>query len=174
VSRIVRVAAFALGLLGAVTASQAPEFAQQYRQRLGGAIDELHRIVERFDADAQANGESRESAIARLRTNADDLASRQGAAMQGHVERLARLEAQRQAIAETGPFSQLGLILRDGDTDLVAATFQDFKPAMPVTEEGFLSAAGGFVLAWGGLLLLASFLRSLRPRRKGRRRLLRA
>ena len=72
-SRIVRIAAFALGLLGAVTASQGPEFAQQYRQRLGGSIDELHRIVARFDADAAANGETRERAIGRLRGNPDDL-----------------------------------------------------------------------------------------------------
>ena len=70
-SRIVRVAAFALGLMGAVTASQGPEFAQQYRQRLGGAIDELRRAIARFDADAQAHGETRERAIARLRGNAD-------------------------------------------------------------------------------------------------------
>ena len=28
----------AAGLAGALSASQAPEFAQQYRQRLGGAI----------------------------------------------------------------------------------------------------------------------------------------
>ena len=168
-SRIVRVAAFALGLMGAVTASQGPEFAQQYRQRIGGAIDELRRVVERFDADAQANGETRERAITRLRTNPDDLASRQGAAMQGHVERLGRLEAQRQAMLDAGPFSRLGLMLRDGDVDVARATFQDFKPAVPVTEEGFLSAAAGFVVVWGGILLLASFLRSLRPRRQRRR-----
>lgn len=172
-SRIVRTAAFALGLLGAVTASQGPEFSQQYGQRLGGAIDELRRIVERFDSDAQANGETRESAIVRLRGNPDDLASRQGAAMQGNVERLARLEAHRQGLTESGPFSRLWVLMREGDTDVMRAAYHEFKPAMPVTEEGILSAAAGFVAVWGGILLLASFVRSLRPRRM-RRRLLRA
>ena len=172
-SRIVRIAAFGLGLIGAVTSSQGPEFAQQYHQRIGGAIDELRRIVERFDADARANSETREGAIVRLRSNPDDLASRQGAAMQGNVERLGRLEAHRQVMMEAGPFSGLALLLRDGDTDLLQATFRDFKPAMPVTEEGLLSAAAGFVAVWGGILLLARFLRSLRPRRP-RRHLLRA
>jgi len=28
------------------------EFAQQYRQRIGGALDELRRIVAEFDAEA--------------------------------------------------------------------------------------------------------------------------
>jgi len=37
--------AFALALFAAVLGSQFPEFAQQYRQRLGGALDELDRIV---------------------------------------------------------------------------------------------------------------------------------
>ena len=64
----------------------------QYRQRLGGGIDELKQVVARFKADARANGETPESAITRLRGNADDLASRQGSAMQGNVERLGRLE----------------------------------------------------------------------------------
>ena len=47
---------------GALTASQLPEFTQQYRQRLGGAVDELLRVVADFDADAARNpltGEAR-------------------------------------------------------------------------------------------------------------------
>jgi Protein of unknown function (DUF2937) len=163
--RVVRIAAVACGLVGGVAASQGPEFSQQYRQRVGGAIDELRHVIERFDQDALANGETRDSAIARLRGNADDLASRLGFAMQGHVERLARLERHRQAMIEAGPFARIGIMVRDGDTDVMQAAYRDFEPALPVTEEGVLSAAGGFVVAWGGLLLFAGFLRSLFKRR---------
>ena len=170
--RIVRIAAFGLGLLGAVTASQGPEFSQQYRQRLGGAIDELRRVIERFDTDARAHGETREGAIGRLRGNPDPLASRQGAAMQANADRLAHLAQHRQAMMEAGPFARMALMLREGDTDVMQAAYRDFEPAMPVTEEGILSAAAGFVTLWGGLLLSAGFLRSLWPR--PRRRLLRA
>ena len=83
-SRIIRICAMGCGLLGGLVASQGPEFSQQYRQRLGGGIDELRQVVARFDADARAHGETPESAITRLRGNADDLASRQGTAMQGN------------------------------------------------------------------------------------------
>jgi hypothetical protein len=168
-SRIVRIVAFGLGLLGGVTASQGPEFAQQYRQRLGGAIDELRQVIGRFDADASANGETRSSAIARLRSNTDDLASRQGTAMQANVERLGRLETHREAMMQAGPFARVALMVRDGDRDVMEAVYHDFEPAMPVTEEGLISAAGGFVALWGGLLLLAGFIRSLvrRPRARG-------
>jgi hypothetical protein len=166
VPRIARIIAFGLGLAGGVVASQGPEFSQQYRQRLGGTIDELHRIIGRFETDAGESGETRDSAIARLRGNADTFVSRQGAAMQGHVERVNRLEAQRQAMMEAGPFARIGLMVREGDRDVMEAAYRDFEPAVPVTQEGLLSAAAGFVIAWGGFLLLAGFLRSLRRTRR--------
>ena len=164
-SRIVRVAAMAFGLFGGTVASQGPEFAQQYRQRIGGAIDELRQVVQRFETDAQASGETPDGAIARLRSNPDDLASRQGIAMQANLERLARLEQHRQAMIEAGPFARVALIVREGDTNVMQAAYRDFEPALPVTEEGVLSAGAGFIVAWGGLLLLAGFIRSLFRRR---------
>ena len=44
--------ALAIGLLCGLIGTQWPEFSQQYRQRLGGALDELSRIVAAFDAEA--------------------------------------------------------------------------------------------------------------------------
>ncbi len=167
--RIMRIVAFGLGLLGGITASQGPEFGQQYRQRLGGAIDELRQVIHRFDMDAQASGETRESAIARLRSNADDFVSRQGAAMQANAERLGRLETHRETMMQAGPFARVALMVRDGDRDLMQAVYRDFEPALPVTEEGLLSSAVGFIAVWGGLLLLAGFIRSLWRRPRSRR-----
>ncbi len=167
--RIMRIVAFGLGLIGGITASQGPEFAQQYRQRLGGAVDELRQVIQRFDADAQASGETRESAIARLRSNADDFVSRQGAAMQANAERLGRLETHRETMMQAGPFARVALMVRDGDRDLMQAVYRDFEPALPVTEEGLLSSAVGFIAVWGGLLVLAGFIRSLWRRPRSRR-----
>jgi Protein of unknown function (DUF2937) len=168
-SRIIRIVAFGMGLLGGVVASQGPEFGQQYRQRLGGAVDELRQVISRFERDAQASGETRESAITRLRSNADDFVSRQGTAMQANVERLGRLETHRAAMMEAGPFSRVALMVRDGDTDIMEAVSRDFEPALPVTEEGILSTVIGFIAVWGGLLLLSGFLRSLFRRSRSRR-----
>lgn len=173
-SRIVRIIAFGCGLCGGIVASQGPEFAQQYRQRLGGAIDELRQVITRFDADAQASGETQESAIARLRSNADDFVSRQGAAMQANVERLGRLEAHRGTMMQAGPFSRVALMVRDGDQDVMEAVYRDFEPAVPVTEEGVLSTAIGFIAVWGGLLLLMGFLRSLWRRPRARQQTIQA
>jgi hypothetical protein len=167
VPRILRIVALSFGLAGAGIASQGPEFAQQYRQRLGGAIDELTRLVTRFEDDARANGLTREEAAARLRAHPEDLVSRQGIAMQGNMDRVTRLQAHRQAMAEAGPFGRIALMVRDGDADLLRAAWSEFEPALPITEEGIVSALGGFAVAWGGVLLLAGFVRSLvrRPAR---------
>jgi hypothetical protein len=173
-SRIARTVAFAFGLFGGVAASQGPEFAQQYRQRLGGAVDELRRVVSRFDEDAQATGQKREDAIAQLRSNPDRLTSLQGDAMRANVERLGRLEGQRQAFADAGPFARLALLVREGDTDLARAAYRDFEPAVPTTTEGFVTAALGFLIAYGlsraiGLPMRRVLLRRrARPIRAGR------
>ena len=42
------------GLALAIVLSQFPEYAQQYTQRLGGAVDELRVITEDFDRAALA------------------------------------------------------------------------------------------------------------------------
>ncbi|MGO4388218.1 DUF2937 family protein [Microvirga sp. 2YAF29] len=166
--RVVRIIAFGLGIFGGIVASQGPEYSQQYRQRLGGAIDELQRVIARFDADASVNNETQGTAIARLRSSPDDLISRQGVAMQANVERLGRLQTHREAMMQAGPFARVALMLRDGDQDVMEAAYHDFEPAMPVTEEGLLSTAIGFIMVWGGVLLLAGFLRSLRRRPRTR------
>lgn len=168
--RVTRIIAFGLGLLGGIIASQGPEYSQQYRQRLGGAIDELKRVIAQFDADAQTNGETQDSAIAHLRSSPDILVNRQGVAMQANVERLARLQSHRDAMMQAGPFARVALMMRDGDTDIMEATYRDFEPALPVTEEGIVSTVIGFIAVWGGILLFAGFVRSLfRPQRQSLR-----
>ena len=159
--RIARTMAAALGLVGGVVASQGPEFAQQYRQRLGGAIDELRRITQRFDADATANGYSREGAVDRLRTNPDNLVSRQGEAMRANLERLERLERQRQAFIEAGAFQRLVVLTRDADIDLMRAAYQDFEPAVPATQEGVVAAGAGALGGWSLTLLIGALFRRL-------------
>ncbi|HEX8168633.1 MAG TPA: DUF2937 family protein [Beijerinckiaceae bacterium] len=163
--RVARTVAFAFGLLGGVAASQGPEFAQQYRQRLGGAVDELRRVVTRFDADAQATGQDRAGAIERLRQNPDRLTSLQGDAMRGNVERLSRLEGQRVAFADAGPFARLALLVREGDVDLARAAWRDFEPAVPTTQEGFVTAVLGFFFAYALSRLIGVPMRRVAVRR---------
>ena len=163
-----RILATAIGLFSALAASQAPEFAQQYRQRIGGAIDELRRVVERFDENARASGLSRADAIRRLEGQSEPLVQRQGPAMAEVAERLSRLERQRDEVAAAGPFGRLVALARGFDPALARATYLDFEPAWPATSEGLVTAGLGFLLGWGGMLLGLRGARRLRPwRRRG-------
>lgn len=164
--RITRTLGLALGLLCGIVASQAPEFAQQYRQRLGGAVDELRRIVERFETDARATGQTREDALGSLARNQDALVQKQGEAMQWTMERLARFERQQRDFADAGPFGRLVVLLRDFDRELAGATYREFEPAVPTTEEGIVAGLAGFVLGWGGFLLIGGLFGRLFARRR--------
>jgi Protein of unknown function (DUF2937) len=168
--RVARTLAAAFGLFGGVVASQGPEFAQQYRQRLGGAIDELARVTARFDEDARATGQTREAALGQLRQSPDRLTSLQGEAMRANIERLGRLERQRASFVEAGPFSRLTLLLTEGDTDLARAAYRDFEPAMPATTEGLVAALIGFAGAYGASRLIGLPLRRLFVRRRALQR----
>jgi hypothetical protein len=140
--------AVAIALLVAGLFSQAPEFVQQYAQRLGGAIDELRAAVARFDQEAANQSLSRQQGIARLEANADPLAQNQGHDMEGTVARLDRLERQREALAVAGPVSRYVVVLDGFDRQVAAGTYRDFAPALPVTTAGLLAAVFGFVMSW--------------------------
>lgn len=155
---LMRAMTLAGGITGAVGLSQFPEFSQQYAQRLGGAVDELSRMVAEFDADAAQVGLSREAAL-------EDLA--QGSAMgreraetMGEViVRYGQLSADLTALQGAGPFSRAYLATRMTDRDVAQRAWENFKPAVPATFEGAVFAGVGFL---GGLMLLGAVLSILR------------
>lgn len=160
-----RIALF-FALLGGIFTSQLPEFAQQYRQRLGGAIDEIRRMIGDFDADAARLGLSRDQGIARLKANADPLIRSRGEHVESDIARADRFERQLQAYAEAGPFRRLGLFAREFEPDIARRALAHFEPAVPVTGEGLVSAIGGFFAGWF-LFRLGTAPLQRRKRRQG-------
>jgi hypothetical protein len=162
---VVNTIRLAFGLFGAVVASQGPEFTQQYRQRLGGAIDELKRVVQQVDEDAQRTGQTREGAIGRMAGDPNDFTRLRAEAARSDIERLERLERQRQGFEQAGPLTRVLVFARDLDAPLASRTYDDFVPAVPTTEAGLLSAAFGFVGGWALLYVLVGLIRTLFGRR---------
>lgn len=167
--RVVRTLGLALGLLAATLAAQGPEFAQQYVQRLGGALDELRRQIAGLDADAQATGRSRDEALALLRGNPDAFVARRGESARADIERLKHLEAQKQALdGAQSPLGRLFVIARGPDMDIARAAYGDYRPAVPTTTDGFVAGLIGFLGAWAGWRIIADGGRHLA--RRARRR----
>lgn len=151
--------------LGLAAASQLPEFAQQYRQRLGGAIEELQSVVADFDQDAAAFGLSRDDALTRLRNSAEALPRARGVTMARTIERYENLLVQRQAMESADPLVRPIHILSYPDQRILAGTWQIFEPAVPLTPAGILWGAFGGLLA-GGVARLPVGAARLRRRRK--------
>ncbi len=151
-----------LGVFGgaalAVVLSQFPEYAQQYTQRLGGAVDELRVIVERFDSEASSAGLTREQAIVRYEESDDAFLAAQGESMDLTLRRYDDLSATLVRIQTAGPFERATLLPDYLDSDIGARTLEDFKPGVPVTLEGFAWAGAGFALGYLVVTALWRFL----------------
>lgn len=153
--------------LGGLVASQFPEFAQQYRQRIGGALDEMRQVVAGFDADASRNKLTREQALSTYVGSDAPFLHDQGATVAGTITRYDRLSEQRARLDSAPPLMRPVVVLSGPDKRLVEGAWSDFEPAVPVTPTGLLWAAIGFIVAGG----LVSLLRQLfGAARKGIRR----
>jgi hypothetical protein len=162
---ILRRVVFFLAIVMGIVASQVPEFAQQYRQRLGGAVDELTRVIGEFDADAARMNLSREGGIDRLLGNADTFVRQRGEQVRSDVDRVARLGRQLDAYAEAGPFWRLGVFARQYEPEIARRAAENFEPAVPVTSEGLFATLAGFIAAWiGGRAVIAPVQRRRRAR----------
>jgi len=164
---LVRRLALAIGLVFALLGVQGPEFAQQYRQRLAGAIDELQRVVAEFDAESGSHSLSPAEAVARLQTNADPLARERGDAAAANQSRLGRLSQALVDLRDGASVGRLWTFLADFDPETASQTLKDYEPAAPTTGEAFIVGAVTGVLGWALTHLTAwPVRRGLRRRRE--------
>lgn len=160
------------GLALAVVLSQFPEYAQQYTQRLGGAVDELRVITEEFDRAADASGLDRQAALARYNASQDSFLSERGDSMGRTFSRYEMLSQTLARIEGAGPVERLQSLPAYLDTDIGRRTLENYRPAVPVTMEGILYAGAGFILGYLALSGLVRFCAL--PFRRGRARAYRA
>lgn len=157
------------GLALGIVLSQFPEYAQQYTQRLGGAVDELRIITAEFDTAATAAGLTREDAIARYSATKDSFIEGRGQSAARTFARYDELSAMLDKIRGANAAQRVSLLPQFMDSEIGARALEDFKPAVPVSIEGLAYGGGGFLL---GYLLTSGLLRLLmlpfRRRREAR------
>ncbi|WP_299598644.1 DUF2937 family protein [uncultured Tateyamaria sp.] len=153
---ILRVLVLAGGVVGGTLASQLPEFSQQYRQRLGGAVDALAQVVADFDASAQAEGLTRTAALAQMHGTA--FLDRRRADMTRTFARYDQLRSDLVVLNGAGPLLRTYHVARSTDTEVATAALSSFEPAVPLTAAGGIFAATGLltglVTVWAALKLL--------------------
>ena len=160
-----RILAILGGVSGAVALSQFPEFSQQYLQRLGGKVDALTAVAAQFDATAAKNGLTREAALAAMAGS--QVLTDQQADMRATLATQAQLADTLATLRAASPLVRLAMPQRFDDVETLQATYADFRPAIPATTEGAITAGVGYVGGWllvGGLGALLS--RPFRRRRE--------
>lgn len=137
-----------LALFGAGTMSQAPEFTQQYRQALGGAVAELQVVAEDFDQASERAGLSRNQALEQYRDSDNSFLGERGQQIESTLDRYERLKGQADAIETAGPFERIWLVIQEPDMRVVEGARERFEPAIPLTIAGAVMALLGGFIGW--------------------------
>ncbi len=165
---LVRRLAVAIGLLFSLVGAQLPELAQQYRQRLGGALDELHRMIAQFDSEAASQSLTRQQGIDRLKANSDRLAQERGESIVEDVDRAARLARQQEALSSGGALTRLFGVIENFDPATAGQAVRDYEPAVPITVEAFVVGGVALAIGWSATHLVAwPIRRRIRARAMG-------
>jgi Protein of unknown function (DUF2937) len=156
--------AVAVALISGVIGSQGPEFAEQYRQRMGGALDELKRIVAQFETAAAHQGLTPPQAVGRLEQNAEPLAREQGQSMVQTIARADRLQEGLDAMRSAGPLKRIYVMAKDFDPEIARHTLDNYEPAAPLSFEAVVAAGLAAISGWAAMHLVAWPIRRARRR----------
>ena len=166
--RVLLVAAVVVGGL-------VPGYIAQYRQRLGGRLDQVRADLSLFQEIANRyQGGSLEKLIEVHLASADKTFHDEGVAIKTMVETAQRLEQAVSAL-NADLLHQLLYLLRHGEAQIARPTWDVFQPAFPLTIESVVFALSVGVAIWLLFLALwhvaASIIERLayRPRARVRR-----
>jgi hypothetical protein len=142
-------------LVGAVLcAGAAPSFIAQYRQRLGGRLDQVLIDLAPFQkiADLYHSG-SLEALVRHHLASADATFHAEGAAVSAMMDSAAALRAASEAL-NAGLAHQLLYLVRHTDPSIARATWDIFVPSVPLSLEALVFAGLVGLCVW----LLAALL----------------
>lgn len=139
-----------LGLAGGAGVSQAPEIATQYQQRLGGAIDELTSVINRFDEDAAQNNLNREEAIQKYQESSESFLNDRGQSMRVALQRHDNLTEQVTGFSQTNDLMKPFYLATRADQELLTGVMEDYSAGVPGTTGGLVY--GGLGVLFGCLV----------------------
>ncbi|MGB0955970.1 MAG: DUF2937 family protein [Panacagrimonas sp.] len=132
--------------MGFVTGGTLPGFLAQYRQRLGGRLDQLQEDLAHFESIAaqQFDGDLQQL-IAHHRASNDTTFRAEGEAVASMATQLDQY-SQAYASMDGGAFGQTWTMVSHWDQALIQSVWADFVPAMAYSLDGLVMAlCGGFL-----------------------------
>jgi len=152
---------------GTVAGGCVPGFIVQYRQRVGGRLDQVIQDLAPFREIAERfHGGSLEALIRHHLISPDPTFRAEGAAVQAMLDAQLRLQGMMEAL-QGGVWHQLQYLVMHPDRDLLQATWSAHVPVFALDAQGILMALVigvtlwlVFLLLWAGLGALFSSLGS--------------
>ena len=134
-------------VIGVVAAGCIPSFIAQYRQRIGGQLDQVLQDIAPFQAIAnQFHHGSLQELIQYHLASADATFHDEGTAIQAMVDSAEQLRQALEAL-NTDLFHQLVYLLTKADPLIARATWEIFSPSFNLTSESVVFAlVVGFVI----------------------------
>jgi hypothetical protein len=131
-----------------------PGFIVQYRQRVGGRLDQVIQDLAPFHEIAQRlYGGSMEKLIRHHLESPDRTFNAEGAAIQAMVNAEVRLRGMMEAL-QGGVWHQLQYLMGHADQDLLQSTWSSYVPAFTLDGQGILMALAIGVTLWLAFLLI--------------------
>jgi hypothetical protein len=139
---------------GTVAGGCVPGFIVQYRQRVGGRLDQVIQDLVPFRAIAERfHGGSLDALIKHHLVSSDSTFRAEGAAIQAMVDSELRLRGMMEAL-QGGVWQQLQYLVAHPDQDLLQATWSAYVPAFTLDMQGILMALVIGVTLWLLFLLI--------------------
>jgi Protein of unknown function (DUF2937) len=125
-----------------------PGFIVQYRQRLGGALDQVSKDLAPFREIAkQFHGGKLDKLIEHHVFSTDPTFQAEGNAIQAMVRTLDRLRAAVEAL-DTDLVHQILVLTKRGDAQIAKATWAAYQPGFSFTAEGLIFAGAVALAVW--------------------------
>jgi len=135
----------AVSAAGAVVFMQIPAFLVQYKQRLGGHVDELALLIRKYKAAAADNSRTIDEYIGlHLQSDVKEFVST-GKIMSENLERFTDLSAALKSLSESKGIVKFFAFVKDIEFDIFKAALKNFVPGISFTFETLLYAAIGII-----------------------------
>lgn len=159
-------------LVGTIAGGCVPGFIQQYRQRVGGRLDQVMQDLAPFEEIARRFHDGDMQKLVRHHlASTDPSFHAEGQALQQMIDSLAHLTALAQGLTGT-IWQQIGFMMRHYDAEIGAATWSDHVPVFSL-DPGSIAVAltvgvalwAAFHLVWWALSWLVMIIAAKTVRR---------
>jgi hypothetical protein len=135
-------------IAGTIAGGCIPGFIQQYRQRVGGRLDQVQVDLAPFQEIARRyHGGDMDAMVRHHLASTDPTFHAEGQALQAMLASLARLQSMAEGLAGS-IWQQVGFLVRHYDREIGAATWRDHVPTFSLDAGGILIALGVGVACW--------------------------